>query len=352
MENTLSTLYSHLTMTVTTKNITETTDSIKINTIFSESISTLNVTGSLLLNEHYSAPWAISVPSTAELTELLTKKNNTHIAAFHLVRRGRIEIEIQNGRSEIINEGEMAICFSGKAHTLFQGVSKPAYPFQNLMQGNQNIFEPTTENKTQATSLICGIFTLHNTQLNPLFEAMPPLLKVSLEQGDYRSISTTNYIIKLLVNELEQPSFSHSYMVERYLELLCAQSMQTYVQSMPKGETGWLQAINDTVMSRIIAAIHSKPDFEWSVIELAKLISLSPSRFAARFTEVMGITPMAYVTRWRMYIASQLLKNSNFNLEQIATQVGYGNVAAFSRAFKRLLGLSPANWRTQNQSDN
>ena len=337
-------------MSINTENIAEATESIKINTIFSESVNALKVTGSLLLNEHYSAPWAVSIPATAELAELITKKKNTHIAAFHLVRRGHIEIEIQNGNTEIINEGEMAICFSGKAHTLFQGASKPAYPFQNLMQGNKNVFEPTTENKAQSTSLICGIFTLHNTLLNPLFEAMPPLLKVNLEQGDYRSLSTTNNIIKLLVNELEQPSFAHSYMVERYLELLCAQSMQTYVQSMPKGETGWLQAINDTVMSRIISAIHSKPDFEWSVTELAKLISLSPSRFAARFTEIMGITPMAYVTRWRMYIASQLLKDSNFNLEQIATQVGYLNVAAFSRAFKRLLGLSPANWRTQNTS--
>lgn len=306
--------------------------------------------GSLLFSEHYSAPWAISIPTTDELVELLAMKNNTHIAAFHLVRRGRIEIEIQNGNTEIINEGELAICFSGNAHTLFQGASKPAYPFQNLMQDNQNIFAPTTENKAQATSLICGIFTLHNTQLNPLFEALPPLLKVNLKQGDYHSLSTTNSIIKLLVNEFDNPSFSHSYMVERYLELLCAQSMQSYIHSMPKDETGWLQAINDKVISRIIAAIHSKPDFEWSVTELAKLISLSPSRFAARFTEVIGITPMAYVTRWRMYLASQLLKESNSNLEQIATQVGYVNVAAFSRAFKRLLGLSPANWRTQNQS--
>jgi len=331
-----------------TKNIAETTESIKTNTIFSESINSLKITGSVLLNELYSAPWALSIPSTASLVELLEKKYDSHVAAFHLVRRGCIEIEIQNGNTEIINEGELAICFSGKSHTIFQGSSKPAYPFQNLMQTNQNIFSPIPEDRAQATSLICGIFILQNTQLNPLFEALPPLLKVNLEQGDYHTISTSTNIIKLLVNEFDSPSFAHSYMVERYLEVLCAQSIQGYFHAMPKGEAGWLQAINDKVISRIITAIHSKPDFEWSVTELAKLISLSPSRFAARFTEVMGITPMAYVTRWRMYLASQLLKYSNFNIEQIAEQVGYENVAAFSRAFKRLLGLSPSNWRSLN----
>lgn len=336
-------------MTLIPENTAETTDSLKISAIFSESLNSMKTAGSLLLNELYVAPWAISIPNSTELTPLLELNQNVHIAAFHLVRRGQIEIEIKGGNKEIINEGEMVICFSGKAHTLYQGSSKPAYPFINLMNGGENIFKPNKDNKSQATSLICGIFILQDTLLNPLFEAMPALLKIKTDQGDYHSLSTTKNIIQLLISELDKPSFSHNYMVERYLELLSAQSIQSYIQSVPENKTGWLSAINDQMIRRVISAIHSQPDFDWSVAALAEIISLSPSRFAARFSQIMGISPMVYVTQWRMYLASKTLKETQFNVEQIANQVGYDNVAAFSRAFKRLLGLSPAHWRKQNQ---
>lgn len=337
-------------MAISTGYIAETTKINISSNVFSETLRYLKITGSLLLNEDYSSPWAISIPDKQELAESLENKKNVHIAAFHLVRRGYIEIELESGDKELVCEGEMVIFFSGTAHTLYQGTSKPARPFKNIMQDGQNVFEPTKDNYAQSTSLICGIFMLHNTLLNPLFEALPPLLKITSKQGDYFSSSSTKNIINLLLAEIERRSFGHGYMIERYLELLCAKSIHWYIETATDEKTGWFHAITDRKISQVISAIHSQPAYSWSVKELANLIALSPSRFATRFTEIMGAAPMTYVTQWRMYLASKLLNDTQLGLDQISVQVGYDNVAAFSRAFKRNIGLSPGIWRTYNRT--
>jgi AraC-like DNA-binding protein len=337
-------------MAITTDYCAETTKHDSTSDVFSELLRSMQITGSLLLNEDYAAPWAISIPNKVELVESLDSNKTIHIAAFHLVRRGYVEIELDNGNKHIVNKGEMVICFSGMAHTLYQGTSQPAYSFNNILQTGENIFKPTTETYPQSTSLICGIFMLRDTLLNPLFEALPPLLKISTNQGDDYSQTTTAHIVNLLLREIDQQSLAHSYSMERYLELLCARTIHAYIENFPADQNGWLQAIKDPMATRVITAIHSQPAFDWSVKEMAKLAALSPSRFAARFTEIMGTSPMVYVTRWRMCLASKLLIETRSGIEQISTQVGYDNVAAFSRAFKRNIGSSPGVWRAYHRA--
>lgn len=332
-------------MAITTSNNAETTNISNNIDVFSETLRSMQITGNLLLKEDYSAPWAISIPNKVELAEYLDSKRSVQIAAFHFVQRGTIEIELENEIKTIVYAGEMVVCFSGIAHTLYQGASKPTVPFKKIIESRQNTFRPTKENYAQSTSLICGIFMLHDTLLNPLFESLPPLMKTSMGQGQDYSFSSAARIANLLLNEINQQLFARSYMIERYLELLCGTLIRLYFDTAPKQETGWLHALKDPMIALIITTIHSQPALDWSVKKLAERIALSPSRFAARFTEKMGITPMVYVARWRMYLASKLLKDSQLGIEQIAIQVGYENVAAFSRAFKRYIGLSPSAWR-------
>jgi len=163
---------------------------------------------------------------------------------------------------------------------------------------------------------------------------------------------STQNIIDLLLTEVTKPSFSHSYVVERYLELLRAKSICSYINTREQGEKSWLHGIKDPTIATVIAAIHAHPNHQWSVSILAKLGALSPSRFAARFTQIVGVSPMNYVTRWRMYLASKLLVRPKSNIERIATEMGYDNVAAFSRAFKRTMGVVPGVWRAEHSLDN
>ncbi|MFK5914675.1 MAG: cupin domain-containing protein, partial [Woeseiaceae bacterium] len=246
--------------------------------VLSETLGAMKITGNVLLNEAYSAPWAVSIPNKAALSQSLNANKNTHIAAFHFVQRGYIEIELEKGNKETVLAGELAICFSGIAHTLYQGTSKSALPFKEIMEGN-NPFKPTSENDAQSTSLICGIFMLHNTYLNPLYEALPPLLKISIAPGKDYSFSSTASILNLLLNEISQQSLAYDYMIERYLELLCAKAIRLHIESTSTNEINWLHALKDSTIARAVTSIHSQPEYDWSVKKIAQGVSLSPSRF-------------------------------------------------------------------------
>jgi AraC family transcriptional activator of mtrCDE len=93
--------------------------------------------------------------------------------------------------------------------------------------------------------------------------------------------------------------------------------------------------------------MHEHPHVAWSLEELARQVGQSRATFARRFLELVGETPVAYLTRWRMCLASKLLSDTMLSLDEIAPRVGYQTAAAFSRAFRRSLGCAPGAYRTK-----
>ncbi len=113
------------------------------------------------------------------------------------------------------------------------------------------------------------------------------------------------------------------------------------MESDPAAQTGWLGALQDKQIGRAIALIHRDPAREWTVASLASELAMSRSAFAARFTELVGEPAMHYVARWRMHVALSSLKEENATVGELASRLGYRSEAAFSRAFKRIIGVSP-----------
>ena len=111
--------------------------------------------------------------------------------------------------------------------------------------------------------------------------------------------------------------------------------------------TGWLGALRDKQIGRAIALIHRDPARDWTVASLASAVGMSRSAFAARFTELVGEPAMHYLSRWKMHAALTWLKESDAPLSQLASKLGYESEAAFSRGFKRLMGVSPGAARRQ-----
>jgi len=310
----------------------------------SQVLDAMRISGSILLKEKYKSPWAVSVSDSMSLGRLLGVSKNIRIAAFHMVERGCINIATKKEDDILVEAGEIAVCFSGVDHTLYQGDEKNAVSFQEIMAGNKNIFEPKEGEKTPCTSLVCGIFMLHDTLLNPLLSALPDVLKFSISDPD--NYPRIHGVINLLAQEFKYKTAGNNYVVQRYLEILCAESIRAYVEILPEHSKGWLAALKDPAIGRAIEMIHTEPGYNWSVKHLANEVAISPSRFAAKFTSELGESPMIYVTKWRMFVASQMLKQGQHNISQIANDVGYESLASFSRAFKRHVGLPPATWRS------
>lgn len=306
-----------------------------------DALRSLHVSGSLLLCEEYAPPWAIEVPPARELAKLLGVPEDLQVVAFHLVRRGRFELQVGRAARRAVDTGELVLCAGGQRHRLSQGTPRAALSLtQALSRARPPRLEATTPGPT---ALVCGVFFLRDVALNPLFQALPSAMLVPA--AGPKADDITRGVTDLLLAELRAPRRGGRYVLERLLELLCAQAVSAYADQVGSTSASWFRALRDPAVGRAMAAVHARPGDPWSVPLLARHASLSPSRFAARFRDLTGESPMTYVTRWRMNVARQRLRDSSVSIGSVADALGYESVPAFSRVFKKLWGAPPSSFR-------
>ncbi len=310
-----------------------------------DTLRSLRIRGSVLLRETYAAPWAIAIPDALALAHLLDVPRDTRVVAFHLVEFGHCEIHPEGGDRILLTAGEMALCVGGGGHRIAAGRGAKAQEIADLIAGKPNIQRPDASGRPASTSLLCGAFLLHQLEFNPLLAALPPVMISNLSRtGELHNLSG---VARLLAEEVDRSRSGNGYVAERLLEVLCAETLRAQAESGSRQDAGWFRALKDPVVGKAIAAIHARPGEDWSVPRLAKEVAMSPSRFAARFSDCLGDSPMAYVARWRMSIACRRLSSTRIGIDRVAGDLGYESVAAFNRAFKKLVGMPPAAWRTR-----
>jgi transcriptional regulator GlxA family with amidase domain len=129
--------------------------------------------------------------------------------------------------------------------------------------------------------------------------------------------------------------------VTRLSDILVIQAIRSWITHDPAARQGWMGALRDPDVGRVMAAIHRAPERDWALAGLAAEAGMSRSAFAKRFTELVGTPAMQYVARWRMYLAEDLLRDTGTSVKEAGARVGYASEAAFSRAYKRTTGRSP-----------
>jgi AraC-like DNA-binding protein len=122
---------------------------------------------------------------------------------------------------------------------------------------------------------------------------------------------------------------------------LVIQAIRSWIARDPAARGGWLGALRDPQIGRAIALVHHDPSGGWTVASLATNVGMSRSAFAARFTHLVGEPVMHYVARWKMQTAFMWLNEDDAPLAAVASRLGYESEAAFSGAFKRVIGVSP-----------
>jgi AraC-like DNA-binding protein len=133
--------------------------------------------------------------------------------------------------------------------------------------------------------------------------------------------------------------------ITRLAEVLFVQAVRHHLAELPAGAGGWLAALRDPPLARALGRIHRHPERAWTVAALAGEAGLSRSHFAERFAAAVGTPPLAYVAAWRMHVGRALLAAGAHRVGEVARRVGYGSEAAFSTAFRRASGVSPAEYR-------
>ena len=191
-----------------------------------------------------------------------------------------------------------------------------------------------------ATNLICAVVRFDHPaarQLLPLLPRCHPCRGVAT----HRSSSGSQSTLRLMAAEARELRPGGETVVTRLADILVIQTIRAWIEKDPAAQTGWLGALRDPQIGRALALIHRDPVRAWTVASLASEAAMSRSAFAARFTELVGEPAMQYVTRWRMHLALERLKEDEAPLADLADRMGYQSEAAFSRAFKRVIGISP-----------
>ncbi len=197
------------------------------------------------------------------------------------------------------------------------------------------------------TVLMGGTYDLAGARAHPLFADLPDVVHLPARVG---AASEVRAVVDLLGAELDRDLPGTSAATPALLDLLLLYALRAWFEA-PQAPSGWARASRDPALSVALRLIHDHTQHPWTVAELADRCNQSRAAFARRFTELTGQPPLTHLTWWRMTLAAQQLRATSDPLSTIAARIGYSSEYAFSKAFRRELGVAPSRYRGQTQSE-
>jgi AraC-like DNA-binding protein len=185
--------------------------------------------------------------------------------------------------------------------------------------------------------IVGGHFALSGSHADILLNSLPPIVHIRKESDK----ATMRWSLERLKEEVRNPQPGGALIAQQLAYMMLVQALRLHLADGARGSVGWLFALADKQMSAAIACMHDDPGRQWTLQQLAERVGMSRSIFALRFKETVGATPMEYLTRWRMLLAGDRLKNPDDSISVIAASLGYESESAFGKAFKRVMGCSP-----------
>ena len=310
----------------------------------SDVLKTVRLTGATFFDVVARGPWAAEQPAPRTVLPKLLPGAG-HLISYHVVTEGRCFGSIIGGEPIPVEAGEVIVFTRGDAHVMASDPGRRAElpnP-ESLYEAGaalQPFFATMGEEGPVTTKLVCGFLACDAWPFNPLFDNLPPIIKVGAGPGgESRWLSQ---FIHVATHETADRRAGGESVLARLSELMFIEVIRRHLADLPEAQIGWLAGLRDPFVSKALSLMHAKPAHNWTIDELAREVGLSRSVLAERFNELVGIPPIQYLAKWRMQIAAGLLSSGNNNMARIAEETGYGSEAAFSRAFKRMVGVAPS----------
>jgi AraC-like DNA-binding protein len=284
---------------------------------------------------------------------------------FHIVWRGSCWLEVEGagtGASHHAGGGDGAIPLAGgdfvflpqgHGHVLRDAPATRARPIEELItctEGGSGSIHRFGGGGAPAT-LVSGAFHFEHAgtgaqrRQGPLIECLPPVIHVKSDGGP--AVRWLEATLQFMATETASGEPGTATVVSRLADILFVQALRTHIASHCTEPGGWLRALTDPQVGTALRLMHEQPEAAWTVETLAERVAMSRSAFAARFKSLVGDGPLGYLTRWRMQKAAQMLLDNHATLIAVARSVGYETDAAFGKAFKRHMGLTPGEYRSR-----
>ncbi len=283
----------------------------------------LQMTGAFYCASDLAEPWGMTLPPLPGY------------AWFHVVNEGRCQLEAE-GTTRAMRRGDLALVPHGTGHVLRSapGVDAPDILDLDRKQVSERYELLRVEGDGESCRMICGAVRFDHPAAQNLVELLPEIVRVD----EPAAMQST---LALLAAETIEPRPGGEAVVTRLADILVIQAIRAWIETDPEARAGWLGALRDERIGRALNLIHAEPERAWTVADLARDVAMSRSAFAARFTELVGVPVLRYLTEWRMRLAQGRLEEDGVTVATVAAELGYGSEAAFARAFKRVTGVAP-----------
>ena len=299
-------------------------------------------------------PFATGVADgTAIAQQMFPHSDN--VISYHIVTEGTCWGTVAGEEPVQLNAGDVLVLPRGDHYMIS---NEPRFPEDDDLEQSVRFFKmlrageipPVIRNGGDGpgySNLICGFLSCDMRPFNPLLATLPKILRVSaIEEPD----DPLTPLIQFALSETRKSQGGERCLLMRLSETLFIEVIRRYLRSAHDDIPGWISGLRDPMVGKSLATLHARCQEHWTLEKLAGEVGISRSILVDRFGETVGDTPMNYLTQWRMQIAANLLRDGTEKMIAIAQNVGYDSEAAFSRAFKRVVGVSPSVWRKSKRA--
>lgn len=294
-----------------------------------EALYFLRMSGVFYCRSELTAPWAFRLPAMP------------NCLMFHAVISGQCLLEITGTEKCVLQPGDLAFVPHGEGHLLLSESGLPAPSYFDLpreeVSERYEIFRYGAGGAP--TQLICWAVRFDHPAAHHLIDILPKLIRVEAWTSSQRDWMQS--ALGFMAAEARELRPGGETIITRLADILVVQAIRSWLAQDAAAHKGWLGALQDRQIGRALTLLYRDPAHPWTLAALAAEVAMSRSAFAARFTVLVGEPAMHYVARWRMLVALTWLQEEGATVGEIAGRLGYQSEAAFSRAFKRIHGISP-----------
>ncbi len=298
--------------------------------VLSDILKKLKLSSAVYFRSDFSAPWGMEIPKGT-------------FAQFHMVIKGRCILKFKNTTYKL-SQGDIIAFPLGAEHWLADLETSARKPGQEIVKSILN-GKSVFNGDDITTTLVCGHFEFDKNIDHPFIDALPEIIRVT--DSEKKEFIWLENISNLILQEMAKGSDASDLIVTKLGEVLFMHLLRAYIAQKSQ-EKGFLITLQDKRMRKVLKAIHTTPEKDWTLVSLAQVAGMSRTSFSNHFKSLMGDTPFGYITQWRVLLAKELLKESTKSVAQIAEDVGYQSEAAFNRVFKKRVSQTPLKFRKRN----
>jgi len=316
----------------------------------SDVLRTVKLTGALFFLVDASSPWGVEVPPAGVFSPIILPRAQ-HVVSYHIVLAGSGWAGIPNVTSTRFEAGDILVFPHGDAYSMLSAPDqRPEFDadatvgfFRDMVAGRVPFVVHEGGGGPERAEFVCGFLGCDIRPFNPVLATLPRLWRI--KRPDSGPDDLLGRLIDLTLAEARAPRVGGDSIRLRLSELIFVEVVRRHLETLPARETSWLSGLRDPAIGRALTMLHEQPAYPWTLGELARKVGMSRANLAARFAHLVGHAPMQYLALWRMQMAARLLSDGSMKVAAVGHEVGYESEAAFSRAFKKLVGVSPAHWR-------